>query len=351
MPDKTFGFGICGLGLIADFHAKAVGDIPGARLVGVASRSADKARAFAGKYGCQGYGDLRELLARPDLDVLTVCTPSGAHLEAALAAAAAGKHCIVEKPVEIDLSRIDAMIAAFRKAGTRLAGVFPYRFGRTVQLLKSAVDEGRFGRLTFGGAFVPWWRSQEYYDKGGWKGTKALDGGGALMNQSIHAVDTLQWMMGPVDSVTAHVGILAHKGIEVEDTAVATLRFRSGALGVIQGTTSIWPGSFRRIEICGDRGTAVVEEESLKAWQFADARPDDDRVRKEFAPQGNAGGGVADPAAISYAGHRAQFAQFLDAVRAGTAPAVDGNEGRKAVEIILAIYRAAETGGTVKLPL
>lgn len=348
----THGFGIIGLGMIADFHAKAIRDIPGARLVAVASRSRDKAAAFAAKYeGCAAHGDVAEMLARPDIDVVTICTPSGAHLEPALAAAAAGKHCIVEKPIEIALDRIDAMNAAFAKAGKRLAGIFPYRFGRTVRLLKDTVAAGRFGRITFGGAFVPWWRSQDYYDKGGWKGTKALDGGGALMNQSIHAIDTLQWLLGPVEAVTAQTAALAHERIEVEDTAVATVRFRSGALGVIVGTTSIFPGFFRRIEVCGDKGSAIVEEEALKYWEFAAKTPEDDRIRSEFGAQGNASGGVADPAAISYAGHRRQFEQFLAAIDSGGPLEVDGLEARRAVELILAIYRSAETGREVRLPL
>jgi predicted dehydrogenase len=347
--DRPYGFGIIGLGMIADFHAKAVKDIPGARLVAVASRSADKAAAFAAKHGCEAVADFRALLDRPDVDVVTICTPSGAHREPALAAAAAGKHCIVEKPIEIDLARIDEMVTAHERAGTRLAGVFPYRFGRTVRLLKDTVEKGRFGRITFGGAFVPWWRSQEYYDKGGWKGTAALDGGGALMNQSIHAIDTLQWLLGPVDSVTAQTAVLAHKNIEVEDTAVATVSFRSGALAVIVGTTSIYPGFLRRIEVCGDRGSAIVEEEALRYWKFAEETADDDRIRSEFSAQGNAGGGVADPAAISYAGHRKQFEQFLAALSSDGPLEVDGRESRKAVEIILAIYESAKTGRAVKV--
>jgi predicted dehydrogenase len=346
MPNHRFG--IIGVGLIADFHARAIKDIPGASVVAACARTADKVKAFAARHGCAAHTDYKELLARKDVDIVTVCTPSGAHMEPALEAAARGKHCIVEKPIEIDLARIDRMIDAHAKAGTRLAGIFPYRFGRTVRLLKDAVDKKKFGRLTFGGAFVPWWRTQEYYDKGGWKGTKALDGGGAFMNQSIHAIDTLQWLMGPVESVTGQTAMLAHKNVEVEDTAVATVKFRSGALGVIVGTTSIFPGFFRRIEICGDRGSAVVEEESLKFWQFADNTADDERIRKEFAAQTTAGGGVADPANISYAGHKAQFEQFLAALDSGAPLEVDGQEARKAVELILAIYKAAATGTTVR---
>jgi len=348
---RRYGFGIIGAGLIADFHAKAIAELPNAKLVAACARSPEKVKAFAAKHGCAAHTDYRELLARTDVDVVTICTPSGAHMEPAVEAAQAGKHAIVEKPVEIALDRIDRMIAAHDKAGTKLAGVFPYRFGPTMQMLHAAVLAGRFGRITFGGAFVPWWRSQEYYDKGGWKGTQALDGGGALMNQSIHAVDALQWLLGPVQSVTGRTAMLAHRNIEVEDTAVATVEFRSGALGVIVGTTSIHPGFFRRMEVCGDKGSAIVEEESLKFWQFAQNTADDDRVRKEYAPQSTAGGGVSDPAAIGHAGHRTQFRQFLEALDSGGPLQVDGREARKAVELILAIYEAARTGGTVRLPL
>jgi predicted dehydrogenase len=203
--------------------------------------------------------------------------------------------------------------------------------------------------LTLGETTVKWWRSQQYYDEGGWRGTLTLDGGGALMNQAIHNVDLLQWLMGPVQAVSAFTATLAHERIEVEDTAVAVLRFASGALGVIQATTSVWPGLPKTIGIHGNQGSAVVEQEDLLRWEFAQERPEDAEIRQRFAHKVGASGGASNPAAISHEYHRRQLADFVDAVRTGGQPKVDGREGRKAVEIITAIYNSARTTSIVRL--
>ena len=342
-------FGIIGTGMIAEFHFRAISEIPGCALVACMDTAAERAKAFGEKHGCAAYSVLEEFLAHPGLQIVTVCTPSGTHRDAAVAAAAAGKHLIVEKPIEITLKRIDDIIAACDKNNVGLAGVFMSRYHAPALALKQALDAGRFGRLTLGSAYVKWWRSQEYYDKGGWKGTKKFDGGGALMNQGIHAVDLLQWFMGPVESVRAYTATLGHK-IEVEDTAAAVLRFASGALGVIEGSTAAYPGFPKRIEISGVGGTAILEEENLTAWQFAQELPGDKELREKFKAASGPGAS-ADPAAISYQGHKAQFTDIVGSLAAGKKPRVDGTQARKAVEIILAIYRSAETGEEVKLPL
>ncbi|MCX7788147.1 MAG: Gfo/Idh/MocA family oxidoreductase [Spirochaetes bacterium] len=344
-------FGIIGTGLIADFHARAIKEIPGCRIVACMDVVPERANAFSAKYGCTAYSELPRFLKHPDLEIVTVCTPSGTHMEAAVQAAQAGKHLIVEKPIEITLERIDAIIEACEKNGVTLSGVFMSRYHEGAKLLKQAVIGGRFGRLTMGSAYIKWWRSQEYYDKGGWKGTKRYDGGGALMNQGIHAVDLLQWFMGPVDSVLSYCATLGHERIEVEDTAVAALRFKNGALGVIEGSTAAYPGFLKRIEICGVGGSVILEEESFKCWQFASELPEDASIRERFAPRATSGGGAADPAAIGYLGHKLQFEDVVTSIRQGKRPSVDGQEARKAVEIILAIYRSAELGKEVKLPL
>ena len=345
------GFGIIGLGLIAEFHARAVQALPeaNARLVASCSRSEDKVRSFSRKHDCQGYTSLQEFLRHPGLDVVCICTPSGAHLEPALAAAAAGRHLIVEKPLETTPERCDRIIAAAGKAGVSLAGVFQSRFHEAAAAVKGAVEEGRFGRLVLGDAYVKWYRTQGYYDDGGWHGTRALDGGGALINQSIHAVDLLQWFMGPVESVQAFTGTLGHERIEVEDNAVAALRFAGGALGVIEGSTAVYPGFLKRIELSGTRGSAVLEEETLKTWEFAEARPEDEAIRARFAAGASSGGGAADPAAISFEGHRRQFEEFLQALDSGRPPLVDGTEARKSVAIIHGIYESARRGRLVRL--
>jgi UDP-N-acetyl-2-amino-2-deoxyglucuronate dehydrogenase len=347
----SYGFGIVGLGLIADFHAKAIQAISGGRssLVACCSRSAEKAQEFEKKYGCTGYTDIEKFLAHPGLDIVSLCTPSGAHLEHSLAAAEAGKHVIVEKPLEITPERCDKVIAACESAKVSLAGIFQSRFSEVAGIVKRAVDQGRFGTLVLGDAYVKWFRSQEYYDDGGWHGTQSLDGGGALINQSIHAIDLLQWFMGPVDSVQAFTGTVGHKRIEVEDNAVAALRFRNGAFGVIEGSTSVYPGFLKRIEISGTKGSVILEEETLKAWDFAESLPEDEKIRKKFGAGTETGGGAADPGAISFEGHRRQFEEFITSLEQGRSPLVDGREAKKAVEIIQAIYTSAHKGTQVRL--
>ncbi|MDR1626286.1 MAG: Gfo/Idh/MocA family oxidoreductase [Spirochaetia bacterium] len=343
-------FGIIGTGMICEFHYRAISDIPGCRVVACMDSVPERARVFGEGHGCAWYGALGEFLVHPGLDIVTICTPSGTHLDAALAAARAGKHLIVEKPIEVTLPRIDGIIEACEENGVSLAGVFMSRYHGAARALKGALDGGRFGRLTLGSAYIKWWRSQEYYDKGGWRGTRQFDGGGALMNQGIHAIDLLQWFMGPVESVRSYAALLGHERIEVEDTAVAALRFRNGALGVIEGSTAVYPGFSKRLEICGVGGSAVLEEECLKGWNFAEELPQDADIRGEFGAAAGSGAS-SDPGAIGYYGHRAQFAEIVGALASGKKPAVDGREARKAVEIILAVYESAETGREVRLPL
>ncbi|MFM8252375.1 MAG: Gfo/Idh/MocA family protein [Planctomycetota bacterium] len=347
----AIGFGIIGCGMIAKFHSKAIADIRGAKVVGCYSRTGEKAERLAAEVGCQAYADLPAMLANPDIHIVTVCTPSGAHLEPAVAAAKAGKHVIVEKPLEISLSRCDAIIKACRDHQVTLATIFPSRFHESALLLKQAVDAGRFGRLTIGDAYVKWYRTQQYYDSGAWRGTWKLDGGGALMNQAIHSVDLLTWLMGPVTEVTARVATLAHERIEVEDVAMATLKFANGALGVIEATTAAYPGALKRIEIHGSEGSAVLEEESIRQWSFAKVTKRDEALLERMRDKTKTGGGAADPAAIGHHGHMLLFKDVLDAIKKGRAPRIDGAEGRRSVEIIQAIYKAAETGKTVTLPL
>jgi UDP-N-acetyl-2-amino-2-deoxyglucuronate dehydrogenase len=347
----TYGFGIVGLGLIAEFHARAIKAMEKGKLVACYSRSQAKADAFSKKYNCTGYSTMKEFCSHPGLNVVTICTPSGMHLEPSLEIAKAGKHLIVEKPLEISLERCDKIIETCEKNKVKLAGIFPSRFHDITKVIKSAIDEGRFGKLVLGDAYVKWYRSQEYYNKGGWHGTWELDGGGALMNQSIHAIDLLQYFMGPVEEVQSFTEIIGHKRIKVEDNAVAVIRFKNGALGVVEGSTSVYPGFLKRIEISGTKGSAIMEEENLKAWSFVDEKSEDKIIRKRFAEKTGTGGGAADPAAIGFHGHQRQFEDMVKVLETDSKPLVDGYEARKAVEIILAIYKSAKEGKKVKLPL
>lgn len=345
------GFAIVGTGMISRFHARAIEDVRGAKLVACFDQVAERAKSFAGDVGCTPYDDLNAMLADPAVDIVTIATPSGAHQEPAVAAAKAGKHVIVEKPLEVTLKRCDRIINECEKQGVKLATIFPSRFHDSSVKMRKAIDQGRFGRLTLGDAYVKWFRTQEYYDSGAWRGTWKLDGGGALMNQAVHTVDLLSWLMGPVEEIQAQTATLAHKRIEVEDVATATLKFKNGALGVIEATTAAYPGYLKRIEIHGSEGSAVLEEEDIKAWDFAKKQAGDAAIHKAMQTSKSTGGGAADPAAIGHHGHTLQFQDFVKAIKNDSTPAVDGHEGRKPVEIILAIYKAAQTGKTVSLPL
>lgn len=346
------GFAIIGCGMIANFHAEAVKHIRGTKIVACFDNRPESADRFAAANpGVKAYYDLDAMLADPNVQIVTICTPSGSHMEPAVKAAKAGKHVVVEKPMEITLKRCDAILDACAKNGVLLCPIFPSRFSPANIALKDAIDDGRFGRLTLGDTYVKWWRTQQYYDQGGWRGTWALDGGGAYMNQAIHNVDLLYWFMGDVAEVSAQTATLAHERIEVEDVGVACLKFKNGALGVMEATTSAWPGHLKKTEIHGTAGSVIVEQDDILSWQFEKPRAKDAVILEKFAKKVGGTGGASDPKAISYVGHMEQLKDFVKAIQTGKSPRVTGAEGRKSVEIILAIYQAAWTGKTVKLPL
>ena len=344
---KVWNFGIIGAGLIADFHARAIGDIDNAELAGFFDIVPERSQKLAEKFSAKAFESLEEMFGDKQIDAVSIATASGAHLDPALAAARAGKHVLCEKPLEITLERIDAMIEAHNKCGTVLGGIFQYRFDDAIVPLKQAIDSGRFGKITYAGVYVPWWRTDEYY-KDSWHGTWKLDGGGALMNQSIHMVDLLCYLAGPIESVQAFVATLGHPQIETEDTATAVVRFAGGALGVIYGSTASWPGRFKRLEITGTKGTVVYLEDSFTTWQFAEEGPEDEQIREQFGEVKGLGS-VADPAAISHENHKRNFRAFIDSLDRGRDFCINSSEARKAVEVILAIYKSAKERKAVKL--
>jgi len=349
MSKRTFGFGIIGTGNIAHIHAQAIQSIGNAALAGVYNINKDKADQFAVAYQCRSYATLAEMLDSSDIDVVCICTPSGMHLEPALECIGKGKHCLIEKPLEITPERCDRIIAAAEKAGTTVGVIFPLRFYEVSRLLKQAVVNGRFGNIVMGDAYVKWYRTPGYYQSAAWRGTWKYDGGGALMNQGIHAVDLLQWLMGPVKSVHAFSKNIRHLNIEVEDTVVAILGFANGALGTIACSTAAFPGSPKRIEILGTSGTAVVEENNLVTWQFADETEDDRHIRDMYSASVSAAGGSANPMAIGFYGHQKQIEDMIHALECSQNVSIDGREGKKSVEIISAIYESARTGEPVFL--
>lgn len=345
------GFGIVGTGMIAQFHARAIEAIPNATLVGCYDAAPGRAATFAQENGCTPYEQLEEMLANPEIQVVTVCTPSGAHRDPAVAAANAGKHLLVEKPLEITLARCDDIIHACETNGVQLGAILPSRFTPANLELKKAIEQGRFGKLTLGDTYVKWWRTQEYYDSGGWRGTWALDGGGAYMNQAIHNVDLLYWFMGDVDHVCGLTATLAHERIEVEDTGAAVVRFKNGAIGTLEATTSVYPGLLKKTEIHGTEGSVIIEQDSILLWDFKESRPEDAEIREKYGKTSETSGGAADPKAISFVGHQRQFEDFLAAIEQGQKPMIDGDQGRKSVELILAIYQSSWEGKRVTLPL
>jgi len=347
----AIGFGIVGTGMIAQFHAKAIAAIPNARLVGAFDQNPARAEAFAQESACQAYSNLEEMLANSEIQVITICTPSGAHRDPAVAAAKAGKHVLVEKPLEITLARCDDIINACKEAGTLLGAILPSRFSAANLALKAAIEAGRFGKLTLGDTYVKWWRTQEYYDQGGWRGTWALDGGGSYMNQAIHNVDLLRWFMGEVTDVCGLTSTIAHERIEVEDVGTAIVKFKNGALGTLEATTAAYPGLLKKTEIHGTEGSAIVEQDSVLLWDFKNPQPEDDAIRSALSKSSESTGGAADPKAISFVGHQRQFEDFIAAIEAGRQPMIDGEEGRKSVELILAIYQSAWEGKRISLPL
>lgn len=338
--------------MIAAVHATAIVQSTGGRLVAVASRKRESASAFAARHGDARVCDsVEELAADPQVDVVCIATPSGAHLEPALVAAEARKHILVEKPLEISTARVDAMIEACRNNRVRLAAVFQSRFGRGAQRVKQAAERGRFGRLALCSAYVKWHRAASYYQEGGWKGTRRWDGGGALMNQGIHAVDLLLWIAGPAARVSAMAGVRAHTDIEVEDTAAACLEFANGSYGVIEASTAIWPGEARRIEICGSQGSAVLVDDRIVRWDFAEPDENDKHVLEEFGQSTALRSGAANASQIDSEGHRLQVQNLIDALTDNSPLAICGSEARKAVEVIEAIYRSVEARASVTLPL
>lgn len=344
---SPLGFGIVGLGMIAEFHARAIAEVSGARLVGVVTRDVEKGKTFAQKHAAPVLcSTVEELVARADVHVVCITTPSGAHLEPALTAIRAGKHVVIEKPIEITLERADELLNAAAAQGVRLAPIFQARFGEGARTVKAAIDAGRLGRLVLASAYVKWYRGPEYYT--GWKGTLKLDGGGALINQSIHAVDLLQWFAGMPAEVFCWKNRCVHHGIEAEDTVAAALRYPNGGFGTIEASTAVWPGWQRRLEICGERGSIMLEDDRITRWEFRDKADGDEGILagKDSAALGS---GASAPNAIGYLGHQRQLQDFVDAIRDHRAPVIDGSEGRKAVALVRALYASADLGHAVKL--
>ena len=340
-------FGIIGGGMIANFHAQAIQAMEGGELGAIYARNPHKAKELSQKYNCKSYSNLDAFLADDSIDIVTIATPSGAHLEPALVAAKAKKHIICEKPLEVTPARIQQMIHVAKEEGVILSGIFNRRFNPAVTALKEAVDQGRFGTLSLCDAQIKWYRDQAYYDSAKWRGTMALDGGGALMNQSIHTIDLLLYLVGNVKRLSASMALLTHENIEVEDTAVAILEFENGARGTIQGSTSCWSstGHPAEVQICGSEGSVFLQDDGFKVWDFLKEKKQDTYVKENLMQSSAVGLGANDPSAINFIGHQRNFEDVVQAIEEGRTPLVTGEEALRSVQLIDAIYRSAKNDG------
>lgn len=333
-------FGIVGCGVVAPLHAEAIHACPYTELVAVADVDGQKAAKFATEYGIErSYGDIGEMLALDDLDVISVCTPSGLHGDTVIQAARAGKHVLCEKPLEVSGAKMTEMIDSCRRHGVLLGVLYQRRASGVAKLVKQAIDAGEIGKLVLCDAYLKYYRDQAYYDSAGWRGTWAMDGGGALMNQGVHGVDMIQWLTGGVESLYAKASALARR-IEVEDTAVALVQYKNGAYGVIEAATTVYPEHSTRFELHGERGTISFDDTGILEWNVLG--------KGNLAETMNPGPDIVIGARS--AGHYHFIEDMALAVKEGRAPLVPGEEARKAVDIILAIYESSRTHREIVLP-
>lgn len=329
---KKVRFGLVGCGAISHLHIAAIQACETAQLAAVCDRNPSALENAVKTTGAQGYADFEDMLAHAEIDAVDIMTASGTHAQLGKAAAKAGKHVLVEKPIDVTLESAQELIDVCRENHVKLSCIYQRRFYPSVQLLLKAVENGDFGRLVECCCHTKWYRDQAYFDCAKWRGTWAMDGGGALMNQSIHYIDLMQYIMGDVEEVMGYTATLAHQNIETEDVAVATLRFKSGALGLIEGTTSAYPGFTTRLDVHGAHGTVMLEDDVVKFWQFENGLAWDDSTKVKMEQ-----------------GHRIQMRDFCDAILNDREPAVTGEEALKALRIIQAIYESNRLGKPVRL--
>lgn len=339
---KTVRFAIAGCGVISKTHADCIARLPGAVLAACCDSNAQKLRSFCNAYGCRGYVNLDDLMDQEDVDVVAVLTPSGLHAQIGLSALSRGKHILMEKPLEITMEKAQMLVQSARKAGRILCCISQHRFDHGIAALKSAIQAGELGRLSFGACHTKWFRSQEYYDSADWRGTWQWDGGGALMNQSIHYVDLLRYLMGEAEEVFAYCATRAHD-IEVEDVAAAVVRFRSGAVGMIEGNTAAWPGYYTRLDIYGNDGSVVIQDDKVISWHM--------KSQKAYVPPQGGGGPItaSSSAALSLDAHYRQYEDLIGAVREEREPLVNGEDALASLALVLAVYESARTGKPVRL--
>lgn len=334
---------IIGCGMIAKYHVAAIENCAEAQAVGVYGTDPTRTGEFAKQHGLAVYPETADIWADGDVDAVCVCTPSGFHAAYALEAIEHGKHVLIEKPMALTVSDCDRILREAKKKHVLVGVVSQLRFSPAVVQVKRAMERGVLGKMACADLYMKYHRSQAYYDSAAWRGTWKMDGGGALMNQGIHGVDLLQYLAGPVDSIYAKAKTQVRK-IEVEDTLSAVAEFHSGAIGVIQAATSLYSGFSRRLELCGEKGTIILEEDKILLWDVAD-----EPIPPQEQCRGQEIRGFSDPSRISCLGHTRQIANFTAAVQGREALLVDGQEGRKVLRIILGAYRSSAENRPIRL--
>src|SRR5216110_638276 len=331
----TIHIGLIGGGNITETHARAARAIPGVEISAIHGTNSEKIRKLCVEHGGRPYTDFAAFLAHRPMDLVVIGSPSGLHATQGIAAARQGLHVLTEKPIEISTARADILIEAAKQSKVHLGVIFQDRLKPHIRQLKNWVDQGLLGKLLLVDARVKWYRPPEYYASSRWRGTLALDGGGALINQGVHTVDLLLWLLGDVVRVQARTATQLHK-IEAEDTAVAILEFASGALGIFHSTTADYPGYPRRVEISGSEGTVILEHDQIIAADLRKAPDEGARMAPRDENQSASSATVSD-----FRGHQAVIEDFLSAIQKNTLPACDGREGRRSLALVEAIYRAA----------
>lgn len=337
MSEKKFGIGIVGLGNISDIHAQAINHSDMGRVVAAYSSTDEKIQQFQKTYEGNGYTSYQELLKDPEVDVVSICTPSGTHLDFGKAAAEAGKHVVVEKPIEVTLERARDLISSCEANGVKLAVIYQSRFTPDAIRMKKAIENGDIGELLMVTASVKWFRDQEYYTDSPWRGTLKLDGGGAVINQSIHTIDLLLWMLGEIDVIQAFKGTFTHPQIEGEDNAVASYRFKSGVIGTFIASTSIVPPFPRRIEVFGSKGTAVLDESTFRLLKS------EDDLKKD-GQETDATGGASPLAHFKFDPHKDQFNGILEAINEDREPPVSGSDSLNSLAFVEGLYQSSDSG-------
>ena len=346
--NDRIGFGLLGTGLVAPFHAKGLRASAKAELIAAADLNSERLEKFAREFDCVGYSSLEEMLENPRIQVINILTPNHLHCEAVLKAAAAGKHILVEKPPAMSLREVDTMTAACQAAGVKFGVVLQCRIRKSIQAMRRAIAQGRFGTLLHADAYMKWFRSEDYYQMDAWRSSRR-SGAGVTIQHAFHYIDLLQYLMGPVKQVYARMSNLAHPAVELEDTLLAMVDYENGAQGIVEASTALWPGTDIRIEINGTHGTAIMVGERMATWQFKDDRPEDEEIRQ----YGSAAviTGATGPTDFAFHDHQTVIEDMVDAIRENRDPVITTTSVRPTLEWALAMYQSAKARASVTLPV